>query len=187
MNKLIVVSGCSGGGKSTLISALSQEGYTIIPEVGREIVKEQLANENNILPWQHPKLFCELLIDRSITAFNQASQFTHVKDNIIFFDRSFLEGVSYYQSFHEKDAPQYDHYIDEFRFYSTIFMTPPWEEIYIQDEERKHSFEEAVSEYERLLRFYPQHGYNIIELPKVSVKNRVQFIRGSIPFDIKQL
>jgi len=73
MNKLIVISGCSGGGKSTLISALSAAGYAVVPEAGRIIVKEQLQSNGNITPWENPRAFCELLIERSITAFQHAN------------------------------------------------------------------------------------------------------------------
>jgi predicted ATPase len=31
MNKLIVISGCSSGGKSTLLAELQQSGYSVIP------------------------------------------------------------------------------------------------------------------------------------------------------------
>ncbi len=68
MYKLIVISGCSGGGKSTLLDELHQQGYSVIPEVGREIVKEQLKAKSPITPWENSKLFCEMLIDRSIAA-----------------------------------------------------------------------------------------------------------------------
>lgn len=180
MNKFIVISGCSGGGKSTLLSELSSNGYTVVVEVGREIVKEQLAVNGNITPWENPQAFCEILITRSIAAYKQAKETTTAKEHVIFFDRSFLEGVSYYQSLQIKDANKYNHYIDDLRYYQTIFMAPPWEEIFRQDEERKHSFEDAVDEYTRLLKFYSEYGYRIIELPKVSVRARVQFLLSSI-------
>ena len=57
-----------------------------------------------------------------------------------------------------------------------IFMTPPWKEIFCQDEERQHTYEDAVTEYERNLKFYSQCGYHIVELPKISVKERAEFI-----------
>ncbi len=40
MKKLVVLSGCSGGGKSTLLSELSYQGYAVREEVCREIIKE---------------------------------------------------------------------------------------------------------------------------------------------------
>jgi predicted ATPase len=179
-NKLIIISGCSGGGKSTLLSELSNEGYSVVPEVGRELIKEQLAANGSIIPWQQPQAFCEMLITRSIAAFHKAKTITNVRDQLIFFDRSFLEGVSYYQSLEIKNSNKYDHYVDELRYYPTIFMAPPWKEIFRQDEERKHSFESAVEEYERLLKFYPKYGYRIVEFPKASLTDRVHFIISSV-------
>ena len=41
-DSLIVVSGCSGGDKSTLIRELAKRGHDAQPEAGRQIVKEQL-------------------------------------------------------------------------------------------------------------------------------------------------
>lgn len=72
MNKLIVISGCSGGGKSSLLSALSDSGYYTIPEVGRQIVKEQLDIKDSITPWDNPTAFCEMIITRSVVAYHQA-------------------------------------------------------------------------------------------------------------------
>jgi predicted ATPase len=54
-NKLIIISGCSGGGKSTLLSELTSIGYSVIPEIGREIVKEQVRTNGIITPWDNPK------------------------------------------------------------------------------------------------------------------------------------
>jgi hypothetical protein len=41
-DRLVVVSGCSGGGKSTLLVEMMRRGYQVYPEPGRQIVKEQL-------------------------------------------------------------------------------------------------------------------------------------------------
>lgn len=173
MNRLVVISGCSSGGKSTLLSELQSRGYTTIPEVGREIVKEQLAAGGDVTPWNKPIEFCELLIERSIAAYKLAQEMMDVMDGVVFLDRSFLEGVGYLQSL---KMNRYDHFVDNLRHYPTIFMAPPWKEIYCQDEERRHTFEDAVAEYERLLKVYPQYGYRIVELPKVSVEERAKFI-----------
>ena len=98
MNKLIIISGCSGGGKSTLLTELSSQGYTVIPEVGREIVKEQLSTKGNSTPWQNPKSFCELVIEKSRTRYDHAKTLPGAKDQLIFFDRSVLDGISFYQT-----------------------------------------------------------------------------------------
>jgi len=185
LNRLIVISGCSGGGKSTLLAELEANGYSIIPEVGRMLVKEQLELKSDVTPWQNPILFCEKLIERSVLAFHQAKKMTTVKEQVIFFDRCFLEGVSYYQTLKVDDANKYDHFIYELIYYPIILMTPPWKEIHHQDDERKHSFEEAVIEYERLLKAYPQYGYQVLEIPKANVKERFQFVISVINEETK--
>lgn len=176
-NKLVVISGCSSGGKSTLLSELSDHGYTVMPEVGRELVKEQLALNSDALPWKEPTLFCEILVEKSIERYREATRLKLVKDNVIFFDRCFLEGISYFQTI---NIHKYDHIVSELRYYPVIFMTPPWEEIYCEDTERKNSFKNAVEEYDRLLQRYINYRYKLIILPKVSVKERYQFIIDKI-------
>ncbi len=98
------------------------------------------------------------------------------KNNLIFFDRPFLEGIFYYRALNISDSRKYDHFVDQLRYHPTFFMAPPWEEIYIQDDERRHFFSEAVQEYELLKKSIPAHGYQMVGLSKVNVKERVQFI-----------
>jgi predicted ATPase len=176
-NKLIVISGCSSGGKSTLLTELSNNGYTVMPEVGRELVKEQLALNSGILPWKEPARFCELLVEKSIDRYHEATKFKSVKDGVIFFDRSFLEGISYFQTL---NINKYDYLINDLRYYSTIFMVPPWQEIFCEDAERKNSFKNAVEEYDRLVEHYIKYGYDLVILPRVSVKERYQFVVDNI-------
>ena len=42
MDLFVVISGCSGGGKSTLLTELGRRGYMTVEEPGRRIVKEEL-------------------------------------------------------------------------------------------------------------------------------------------------
>lgn len=55
-------------------------------------------------------------------------------------------------------------------------MAPPWADIYVTDTMRRHSFQEACSEYQRLLRCYESLKFQIVILPKVPVSKRVTFI-----------
>jgi len=57
---------------------------------------------------------------------------------------------------------------------------PPWEDIYVTDVARRHSFQEAVEEYERLRLGYPALGYEIEILPKADVRVRVDFVLGQL-------
>lgn len=176
IHQLVVISGCSGGGKSTLIEALQSRGFHVIPEMGRELVKEALASNSEALPWKNTHLFCERLIEASVLAYEKAQQLVLTSGAFIFFDRSFLEGISYLHHLGVKEASKYEDLIQKYRFASQVFMTPPWQEIYRQDEERQHGYAEAVAEYTRLTTFYPQCGYELVMVPKVTVDERVNFI-----------
>ena len=64
-----------------------------------------------------------------------------------------------------------------------MFLTPPWPEIYVNDPERRHGFEEAVAEYERLTAAYPEIGYELVILPKTDVETRADFLLRRLAAD----
>jgi predicted ATPase len=46
-----VISGCSSGGKSTLLAGLGRRGQVTVDEPGRRIVREELRRDGSALPW----------------------------------------------------------------------------------------------------------------------------------------
>ena len=68
----------------------------------------------------------------------------------------------------------------EFRYNRTVFIAPPWKEIFHPDEERKQDFDEAVRTYESLASTYREYDYELVELPRVSLEERVQFVLQTI-------
>ena len=167
-----VLSGCSGGGKSTLIEGLARQGFRVVPEPGRQIVQEQRAIEGHALPGRNLELFLQLALSRYMHSFLQAME----SDQPVFFDRSVVDAM---QPHHGKDSPFY-RAASKFRYHRRVFLLPPWQAIYRNDSERQHSFEDAVSEYEHLKRHYQDFGYKIELVPKVSVEERVRFITQRI-------
>lgn len=51
MNRFVVISGCSGGGKSTLLAELGRRGHDVVEEPGRRIVRQELESGGRALPW----------------------------------------------------------------------------------------------------------------------------------------
>jgi predicted ATPase len=43
MDRFVAISGCSGGGKSTLLFELKRRGYAVVEEPGRRIIAEELS------------------------------------------------------------------------------------------------------------------------------------------------
>lgn len=169
---LYVISGCSCGGKTTLINALALRGYSISDEPGRKIVREELNSGGGALPWVNPVEFAIKCLEMSMQRYGNATQ----SGKVVFFDRSLIDAISALM-FEESDtADQYAYMLAKYRYADTVFMAPPWPEIFENDTERKHTFEESVAEYDRLVTMYSIAGYSIQTLPKASVHERIDFI-----------
>jgi predicted ATPase len=63
-----------------------------------------------------------------------------------------------------------------FRYHHRVFIAPPWPDIFRQDSERKQSLGEAVRTYEAMVDVYGTYGYELLELPRGSIEQRVRFV-----------
>jgi predicted ATPase len=61
--RFVWLSGCSGGGKSTLLEELRARGHPVVEEPGRRIVKQELDRGGNALPWIDAAAFARRTID----------------------------------------------------------------------------------------------------------------------------
>lgn len=166
----VVISGCSGGGKSTLLTALAGLGYTVVQEPGRRIVADQLEGGGSALPWVDLAAFARRAVELALGDRERM----RAEAGWVFFDRGLIDAASALDLGAGGNALGTLGAVH--RYHPTVFMTPPWEEIFASDAERRHGFEEAVAEYERLCAAYPQLGYRIIELPRVGVDERAAFV-----------
>jgi predicted ATPase len=164
----VILSGCSGGGKSTILSELARRGYAHVPEPGRQIVIEQEAIQGDALPWVNLTKFLELALSRSIHQF----LITEEKDNFVFFDRSIIDAIN----LDDRNNQYFWNAAHKFRYNKLVFLVPPWEEIYQNDSERKHSFQEAKREYDNLIFKYKKLNYEILIVPQESVQKRADYI-----------
>ena len=57
-----------------------------------------------------------------------------------------------------------------------MFIAPPWPEMFRNDAERIHTYDDAVAEYATLLKTYQRLGHELVFIPKASVPERVDFI-----------
>ena len=61
-----------------------------------------------------------------------------------------------------------------------MFLLPPWELIFTDDEERFETFEQATDIYHHLRDTYKSFGYHVIEVPFGEIEDRAKFILNSI-------
>ena len=115
--------------------------------------------------------FLELTISRSIHHMVTAAR----RDRLSFFDRGIIDQVS---GLVHLGLPIPEHLaaaVRRFRYHEKVFIMPPWREIFSNDDERRHSFEDALASYEAQLSTYERFGYQIIFVPKLDVSARADF------------
>jgi predicted ATPase len=171
-DNFFVVTGCSGGGKSSIIEALSARGFFCIEEAGRAIVQEQARIGGDATPWLNPEKFCDLLVNRYIFLFEQVDE----RLTPVFFDRGIPEALTFARMLNRPLPEHHRMAIINYRYAPAVFITPPWPEIFTTDAERRHSFQDGLAEYPFTLEAYRQCGYQLVEVPKAPVAERVDFI-----------
>jgi predicted ATPase len=170
VDRFVVISGCSGGGKSALLAELAARGYPVVEEPGRRIVQEELAANGAALPWVDGAAFARRALAVALADRVAARRLS----GWVFFDRGLIDAAAGLQ--HLTREPALDRIGPLHRYHRRVFFTPPWPEIYATDAERRHDLDAAIAEYDRLLSAYPSLGYEVIALPKVGVSERADFI-----------
>ena len=173
MNKqLIVFIGGPGTGKTTLIEELLAQGYCCYPEISRQVTLEARKQGIEQLFLEKPLLFSELLLEGRVNQYKSALQEPH---NWVFIDRGIPDVLAYMHYIGDSYPAHFDAACKE-HLYTKIFMLPPWEDIYISDEARYENFEQATLIHQHLVETYGQYGYQLIEVPKVSLPDRIAFV-----------
>ncbi len=102
-----------------------------------------------------------------------------IKESLCFFDRG-IPDVLAYMDFFGQEYPESFKNIGTDNRYDHIFILPPWKSIYISDNERLESFEEAQELHKHLSHTYKNLGYHPIIVPKAPIAERTSFVLENI-------
>lgn len=170
--KKIVITGGPGTGKTSIIEELEGHGHICFHEISRQITLEAQQKGIAQLFLKEPLLFSEMLLEGRIKQYSEAEK---ISSPLAFLDRGVPDVVAYMNYFGNDYPPVFNSICKEYP-YDQVFILPPWEAIYTEDNERYESFEQAVSIYSYLAESYSSHGYRPIEVPHGPVKDRTSFI-----------
>ncbi|MDO8840598.1 MAG: AAA family ATPase [Parvibaculum sp.] len=171
-----VVTGGPGAGKTTLIEALSARGFGSVEEAGRRIIREQARTGGNATHDGDRLAFRALMLTHAIDAYHAAKGMQRP----VFFDRGLPDLVGYSRLIGAEVPPRLEEAVARHRYNGTVFIAPPWAEIYGNDAERKQDFAEAAATHDAIRAAYQKAGYTLAELPKASVEVRVRFVLARI-------
>lgn len=165
-----IITGAPGTGKSSVISALSDYGFECHYEVARKIIKENQEKNINVFPWVNMREFSDMVYDRMKNTYEQIHQ------DICFYDRSVIDLIGYMSISGDTPPEKYARLAESFGFNPKVFFMPVWKDIYTTDGQRKESFEDALKIGNALKEAYTNLGYQVIEVPLSTIKERVDFI-----------
>ena len=167
---LVLLSGCSGGGKSTLLAELQRRGEAVIEEPGRRVIAAERATGGTALPWLDLAGFAHAALAMAIADIVAA----RASGRRTVFDRGVIDAAAALD--HLDGGTRVATIGRAYRYNHRVFLTPPWQAIFATDAERRHDFEAAVAEHRRLLHAYRRLGYDIVVLPRIDVSARADFV-----------
>ena len=133
----IVITGGPGAGKTALLQALHGRGYTIVGDSARPIIQHR--RKLGLSPRPDPYMFALDILRKDIENFlhhaaNQAP---------VFFERGVLDAVCGLDRVTPLSESELSVWLSKYRYFSKVFLLPPWKAIYTNDAERDHTFEHA--------------------------------------------
>lgn len=112
------------------------------------------------------------MLERSIESFEENCS----ASTITFADRGIPDTLCYARLIGLPDQTFIRSACSKYQYAQRVFIAPPWKEIYETDNERKQDFEDAVRTYLEMRCVYTEYGYELIELPRLSARERAGFV-----------
>jgi predicted ATPase len=166
-----IITGGPGFGKTALAEELRRHQYLCSGEFARDIIEEQQNIGGDLLPWKNPRQFQQAVLQL------RAEFFESVPDHCLAFaDRGIPDQLAFarYRGFGSPAILKQS--VQQYRYAPQVFVTPPWPEIFVRDTIRNETYEEALCIHQIIIDTYSELNYQIVELPLVSIKERMNFI-----------
>lgn len=171
-DRFFVVTGGPGAGKTSLITELARRGIHTIPESGRAIIREELQSGGDALPWADRTAYAARMLEHDLRAYSAAQALS----GPVIFDRGIPDIMGYLTLCSLPVPPHLTAAAKTARYNARVFLAPYWDEIFIQDTERKQTRAEAEATCAVIRETYAALGYELTELPRTEIASRADFV-----------
>ena len=169
-NRRVIITGGPGAGKTTLLTTLAARGYACVHDCARAIIQDRLRHGLSARP--DPREFATTILRMDIAQYRQAS----TEADLVFFDRAIPDALCMLNDLGLVSMAEAGQSVLDFPYCRQVFVAPPWEEIYTIDSERDQRFDESVRVHRRASDWYEALGFELIDVPRVSVEQRCDFV-----------
>lgn len=170
----VILTGGPGVGKTTLLAELAAMGFATVPESARTIIADRRAA--GLTPRPAPLEFARQVVERDLAAFRAVPPSTEH----VFFDRGLVDGLGLLNEDRPMDDEEIRVALRQHPFHASVFVLPPWEEIYTTDAERDQEFADCLRIHERILAWYGRCGFVMHEVPRLPVAERAAFVLDTL-------
>ena len=162
-----VITGQPCSGKTTVINALRDKGYTVSEEVARKFYL-QLLEEKSREELLKQRLFLQkVILDIELEREEKLDV-----DATIFFDRALPDSIAYYRNIGV--VPDFvTNAAKRFKYHRVFFLDPlPFEQDGVREEDPVVA--KRIGQY--IYEAYSSLGYDVVRVPVLPVEQRVAFV-----------
>jgi len=169
-----VITGGPSSGKTTVLNELAKLGYVVYPEAARVFINQEIAKGKSLKEIRGDEVeFQRRVLKIKIEVENSAP-----KDKIVFFDRALPDSIAYYQIC-GLDPKEVLKFCQKKRYRKIFFL----EQLSFNQDYARVEDDKTIKKLNKLLKeSYENLGYEVINIPAMSVKDRVQKILSEIDF-----
>ena len=167
-----VFTGAPSSGKTTLLIEMAKRGYQVVPEVARAMIESGLKRGRTLHQIRGDKKAFERVILEKKVSIEKGMR----RDEVVFFDRAIPDSIAYFKlaGLDPEEAisqsPR-NHYRAVFLLDRLPFEKDP---VRIEEPDSAKALEGLLEES------YTMLGYDVIRLPVLSIKKRLEMVLGTV-------
>lgn len=172
MDQINVITAGPRAGKSSTLRELGARGYRTLPEGARIVFDQKISEGLDSEETRELDNFRELLKEK-----NRQVESHIPEDEVVFLDRSIIDNLAFMELNNELISREFIMECKQ-KEYDNVFLLDrlPMK----QDDVRDESEEEAKRVHELLRAWYEKFGFNVVDVPLMTVEERADLIEKQI-------